>query len=49
MHLDATDVLLALGFAAVGLLLGSLCVVGLACWLNGGPAKKNRREPGPHP
>ena len=49
MHLDATDVLLALGFAAVGLLLGALCVVGLACWLDGGPAKKNRREPDPHP
>jgi hypothetical protein len=49
MRLDALDVLLALGFSAVGLLLGGLCVVGLACWLDGGPAKKNRREPDPHP
>ncbi len=49
MRLDAIDVLFALGFFVVGLLLGALCVVGLVCWLNGNPAQKNRREPDPHP
>lgn len=49
MRLDAPDVLLALGFAMIGLGLGGGCVLGLACWFHGGPAKKNRREPDPHP
>jgi hypothetical protein len=49
MSLDAIDVLLALGFSVVGLLLGGFCLLGLACWLNGGPAEKNRREPDARP
>lgn len=49
MRLDSIDVLFALGFFLVGLLLGALCVVGLVCWLNGNPAQKNRREPDPRP
>ncbi len=49
MRLDSIDVLFALGFFLVGLLLGALCAVGLVCWLNGNPAQKNRREPDPHP